>query len=200
MYNTTDLNILYWNSQSISNKLPETFDYLFSNNIHIALFCETWLKPKHTMYNTEYFVYRNDRMEQEHGGVAIAVRRNIVHTLLPSFNTSVIESIGVSVSTPTGNITFVSAYYTGTKSSSMLPTFKNDINTLTSIKNSYFVCGDLNSRHRFWNCLRANSSGNLLHNEMLRKLFFIHHPPTPSNFPPQTRSSPSMYNRFNFIK
>lgn len=190
--NIQNLKILYWNCQSIYCKFIETFEFLTDNDIDVALFSETWLKPKHSLYHPNYKIYRVDRIEHEHGGIAIAIKNNIKHTYLPSFNTEKIESAGISIDTLNGHITLVSVYFPGTKHPTAdLPIFKKDLDILTNIKNSYFICGDFNAKHRYWNCLRANTAGNILYSEMTRKHFVIHHPFTPTNFPPQSRANPS---------
>jgi hypothetical protein len=43
---------------------------------------------------------------------------------------------------------------------------------------SYALCSDLNSRHRSWNCSRANQAGSILFAEMNTDNFTIYHPTT----------------------
>lgn len=50
----TDLKILYWNAHSIQSTILETFDYLTENHIDIAIFQETYLKPKHSFSHENY--------------------------------------------------------------------------------------------------------------------------------------------------
>lgn len=189
---TPKLNIFYWNSQSLYMKLIETFDFLALNDIDIALFSETWFQHKHIFSHPMYKVYRVDRYNQKHGGVAIAVKHNIKHQQLPSLNLKIIESVAITVFTTQHKIHFVSVYYPGTRATATdLINFKQDMLTMTNLNNNYFICGDLNSRHRLWNCNRANSTGNILYGIMTDRNFIIHHPQTPTNYPPQSRSSPS---------
>lgn len=63
MYNSTKLNIIYWNSQSIYHKSIEVFDYLINNNVDVALFSETWLKPNRNVHHNDFKIYRADRIE-----------------------------------------------------------------------------------------------------------------------------------------
>lgn len=191
MHNLNKLRILYWNSQSLHHKSLEVFDYLSHNNIDLALFSETWLKPNRNLSHPQYILYRSDRVEQEHGGVAIAIGAGLTHTLLPSFNTQIIESIGVSINTQQGNIKLISVYFPSTQQiAANLQSFRKDISKLTQIRSSYFICGDLNSKHRFWNCVRGNAAGNILYKEMTNRNFNIHHPPTPTNHPRQANAIP----------
>lgn len=107
LHNTNDIKVMYWNSQSLYHKSIEVFDYFNNNHIDIGLFTETWLKPTQNLSHKDYLIYRADRVDADHGGVAIAVRKDIKHNLLPSRNTKIIESIAVDVNTDQGDITFV---------------------------------------------------------------------------------------------
>lgn len=185
---TTKLNLLCWNAQSIFNKQLEFFDYLVKKNIHVAIVSETWLKPCKSFFHKNYYCYRNDRRDEEHGGVAIVIQRNIKHKLLESINTKVIESIPISIETQTGPITIVGAYFSNSKRDPMTYNlFQQDIQKLTAFKGSFIISGDLNSRHRFWNCFRGNKPGTILFNEMSNKNFNILYPHSPTYFPTQAR-------------
>lgn len=111
---------------------------------------------------------------------------------MPLFNTSVIESFGISVDTNCGNITFIVAYFPGT---SLTPAtfvkFREDIGKLINHRGSFIVGGDFNSKHRFWNCSNANRAGNILYQEMNSKNFVVHYPDEPTHYPTQRRFIPS---------
>lgn len=152
-------------------------------NWYNSLF-ETWLKNFHRINFPSYTLYRTNRQNGEHGGVAIAVHKRLIHTNIPSLNTKIIETTGINVNTSTGDITIISAYFPGSDlSSQSINLFKNDIKTLTSICNSYFICGDLNAK--LWNNTRGNSAGNILYTELTRRPFNVHHTMTITYFPPQ---------------
>lgn len=51
--------------------------------------------------------------------------------------------------------------------------------------------GDFNSRHRLWNCHRANAAGNILFKRLSRNDFVVLHPPTPTHFPADSAKVPS---------
>lgn len=190
---TKKLSILCWNAQSIHNKLTETFSYLNEKKIDIALFSETWLNQNHTTTNDEYTTYRHDRMDRNGGGVAISIRNHVQHELLPLINTKVIETIGIRVYGPSCNLVFIAAYFPGTNlTKAKLELFRKDIRKLTNIRESFFICGDFNSKHRFWNCNRANQAGNILFDEMSKNQFLINFPSSPTYFPTQRlRTIPS---------
>lgn len=190
-HNTT-LKILYWNAHSVQNKILDTFDYLIENQIDVALFQETFLKPKHSFSNENYKCYRLDRLDQACGGVAISIRKTICHSILPSFNTRIIDCIGIAIETKTGPIKLISTYFPGTDlSREAMIDFKHDIQLLTKSNDSYFICGDLNAKHRFWNCIRGNRTGAIIFDLLSNGQFTIHHPPEPTHYPTQRRCSPS---------
>lgn len=188
-----EINVLYYNARSIcaKAKADELFNFIKSNSIDVALISETWLKPENSFSFKEFKIYRFDRPGiRKGGGVAIAVRNNINHSLIPHFNLQVIETIGISIPTSSGDIELISAYYPGTSySTEIFNSFTSDIKYLTNRKSSFFVCGDLNSRHRHWNCLRSNRTGNIIYNEMDFSNFIVENPPSPTYFSHQANPS-----------
>lgn len=187
----TNLNILAWNCQSIRNKLSELNHHLIESNIDIAVLCETWLSTHQNIFLQGYTVHRRDRQNGEHGGVAIAIKNSIEHSLLPNIETHVIEAVAVKVHNQHNqHITIISCYFPGASSSQAQEQFVKDLRYLTSLTTaSYFLIGDFNSKHRLWNNVRANATGTKLYNEMSRNNFVILHPPTPTYHPPQARAS-----------
>lgn len=191
MYNQSisQLNIVSWNCQSIINKICETSDFLLKHDIDIALFTETWLTPNKNIHIPNYTTYRFDRISGQHGGVAISIKSNITHTLLKSSNTTVIESIGLSILSRNQQIIFICCYYPGTTNDThSINLFKHDIRKLTNTNTSYFLIGDFNAKHRLWNNCRANQAGKALYDEMSTRNFIVHHSQTPTYFPPQARA------------
>lgn len=68
------IKILSWNCQSVRNKTIELQHHLESNNIDVAVICETWLTSNHQFNLNNYTIYRKDRVSGVHGGVAIAIK------------------------------------------------------------------------------------------------------------------------------
>lgn len=211
MDNRNSLIVLIWNAQSIRNKSYEISNFINTNNnkIIIILISETWLRQRDSFTLPNYTIYRNDRVEtrmsnrNNGGGVAIAIRNDIPHTQLPNLNTKIIETIGIEVN----GTEYYSIYFPGSRlNPEKLTQFKNDIAKLTSSRKNFFLGGDLNSKHRFWNCSKSNKAGNILYKEMITRNFTIHYPATATHFPPQAnRNIPStidiaISNGRNFIK
>lgn len=183
------LKVMFWNANSVISKIHDLFNLLIENDIQIALLSETFLKHNMTFSHADYKIYRLDRTSNVKGGVAILIRKDISHSLLPCFETSVIEAIGVSIDSLSGRITFISAYNPG--SNNDVQAFINDVRKLTNINESFFICGDLNAKHRLWNCSRANAAGNLLFEELATGAFIIHNPPSPTHIPNDPNRLPS---------
>ena len=108
-----------WNANSLNipSKKLEFFDFLVTNKIDIALVNETFLKQGTSFSHPEYKTYRLDRVGAlTKGGVAIMVRQDLPHKLLPAFRTRILECIGVSVDSASGPIEFISTYRPGGRS------------------------------------------------------------------------------------
>ncbi|XP_039438926.1 uncharacterized protein LOC120420069 [Culex pipiens pallens] len=110
---------------------------------------------------------------------------------MDDLRTKVIEAVGVRVQTDDVPINIIAAYFPGGRSKEDRVNFKRDIGTLTRQSGAYFIVGDLNSRHRMWNCTRANQTGNILMNLFRSSDFFIHAPTTPT-YVPRGRARPSV--------
>jgi hypothetical protein len=194
------LSIMLWNAQSIRLKIDELTDFLNSNQIDICLISETWLISTETCSVPNYSLYRKDRPSPTNnkrnvgGGVAIAIRNDIPHNQLPDLGLNIIESIGIEVC----GIRFYSIYFPGSKlNSHKHQAFKSDIIKISSIRNKFLVGGDLNSKHRFWNCVKSNTAGKILFDEMHKRNFMLHFPDSPTYYPPQrNRTTPSTVDLF----
>lgn len=97
---------MFWNAQSITNtsKQIQLHHMLEFEQIDVLLIAETFLKSTHSFDIPNFTVYRNDRIHQPYGGVAIAIRNNITHKTCTQLNTQHIENIAIEINinnTPT---------------------------------------------------------------------------------------------------
>lgn len=192
------LNIANWNANSIRNKLHEFYDFLIDNQINIACLQETMLSPNDIhQSHPDFVLHRNDRIveadQRQSGGVAILINRNIRHELLPSLNTKLLETIGIEIYVSNGSkIQIWSVYLPGGSNNNLIHEhYRNDLLKLINRSCSYFINGDFNSKHRLWNCCRANRAGNILHNLNMQHNFLVVHPSTPTHYPYASKSLPS---------
>jgi len=189
--NEEKLNIMFWNARSIRNKQIETHNYLIDHEIHIALISETWCKNTDIIKFPNYNCYKLDREGNRGGGVAILVHKEIRHKLLPDMRLRVIEAIGISIKINDRDLYIFSVYFPGSRRSAALTNFRSDIRVLSGVGSSFIICGDLNSRHRSWNCVRANPAGNVLFEENCAGNFTINYPHSPTYYPENSNSTPS---------
>lgn len=74
------------------------------------------------------------------------------------------------------NTNIVLAYLPGQSKDPIISKYlHNDLMSINQIKNN-FIIGDLNARHRSWNCSDNNRAGNLLHNFLCNSKSFISFP------------------------
>lgn len=185
MDNTDRLNIVNWNGRSILQKRVEFFDFLCKHNVDIATVSETWLKPSSSFYHPKYSCVRADRRSADNergGGVLIAIRKGIQFAQL-NISTSVIESVGVQIHHNTQPIHIIAVYFPGEHRNASWSAFHRDLRNLVNRREPFFIAGDLNARHRQWNCLRANKAGNILASRASSSSFFIHFPDTHTYHP-----------------
>lgn len=196
--NKNIIKILNWNANSIVHNIHELYDFNIEHSIDIACIQETMynvndLTPAHP----QYYVYRNDRIvhpqSRQSGGVAIMIRRDINHNLLPIPDLNLIEAIGLEIVLHNQEkIEIWSVYLPGGSHNDEINLhYKRDLLKLTNKSNSFFINGDFNSHHRFWNCTRSNNAGNILYNLHNNSNFFIHHPNSPTRHSSSNNSNSS---------
>lgn len=171
---------MFWNPQSItqSSKRLQLEYALFKEKIDIVLLVETFLKPQHNFQLKGYNVYRNDRLHQAHGGVAIAIRIGLTHKLIRPLATNFIENIAIEIAindTPTQIIVAYSPRHT--------QHFVSDIETLLSSNRQFMLFGDLNAKHTSWNCNTNNKAGNELFAIQQSNDFMVHFTSDHTHFP-----------------
>lgn len=196
---TNSLRIMYWNANSVRNKIYEFYHYLTTNNIHVACLSETFLKSEDRLPSHPFYViYRLDRLHSSRGGVAIVVNRLLDHQLLPDLNMRILETIGIRVNLANGNkMDLFSAYLPGSGNTDnqarVSQHFINDLRKVTrrNGRTSYFLCGDLNARHRHFNCLGTNRAGRLLYDEYVSSEFVVALPNSPTYIPEDDNRNPS---------
>jgi hypothetical protein len=192
--NRNAINVLYWNANGISTKIHEFYQFLRDKHIDVACVAETFLSDLSRLpCDPAYTFHRLDRSEKAKGGVAIAVSKQIRHKLIRSINTQLIENVGVEIELENGSrIQIFSCYLPGgTRNAELNKHYAADLKKLHSIRSSFFHCGDFNSRHRMWNCARANRAGTILHDEYNSHNFLIEFPDDHTHFPADPNKNPS---------
>lgn len=180
------IKVLHWNANSIQNKITELLELLKRTEVDVVVLCETFLNPDASLYIPDFKTYRCNRNSRG-GGVSISVRKSIVHSELPHFVTHGLENVNVILETKHKSIRLSSVYcpkYTRH--------FKDDLRILTSGHRDFFVFGDLNARHRSWNCVGQNTAGKALFEMTQTGNFFVHPPSDPTYYPTHANRQPSV--------
>jgi len=178
------INVLYWNANGLTNKMLALLDHLMRHNVDVACISETFLKPNSKLdSHPDYVVHRLDRVDRPKGGVAIIVKRNLKHQLQPSYNTKLMECIGIKVFiNDTASCHILSVYLPGGSSGMEIDQhLRDDINKITNLRGNYYICGDFNAKHREWNCNVANKAGKIL--QEMSGQFMIYFPDSPTYYP-----------------
>jgi exonuclease III len=172
----SQLKILQWNINGITEKKEELRHTLNSHQIDVALIQETLLKPNKSLYIPGYTQYRNDRVNSRGGGVLLLVKSSLQSTQIPSQRTSNLEVVGAKIRSKTGDIHLWSAYRPPK------PPKKTDFDHLTSLLTGRtIVSGDFNAKHIEWGCNSSNKAGSMLLRLQRNKNLTIIAPTTPTH-------------------
>lgn len=191
--NKSKIKILYWNANGIQTKLFVLYDFMCKNFVDICCISETHLKPTINLHShPDFKIYRFDRTDVRLGGVLIFIRRALSHELLPSLNTELVENIGITVSGQRRKFQVFSCYVPGASTTTQIRShFNNYLNKICRRNNAFFAVGDFNSKHRSWNCTRANLAVTTLFDNAADNQCFILHPHEPTHYPSDPNKSPS---------
>lgn len=143
--NYSNLNIIFWNSRSIRNKIVELTHFIVSNHVDICCLSETWLNESDGFNIPNYKYVRKDRVGQAGGGVAIIIKNNIEFKIVQSIPTQIIENTGIELKlNDSQSIKLYSIYFPGGVNSSTLRSlFKSDLRKILNTDGNYIFCGDL---------------------------------------------------------
>lgn len=177
------LNIMIWNSQSIKPKLNEFSNFLSSHKIDLALLSESWLNPSIKFHVPGFKIYRNDRVSNSsrpHGGVAICIRENILHSKVKVVKLQHIENLFIEI--PFQNsILSVGVLYC--PPSMLVRDFRADMGKLLSVQGPVIMGGDINAKHVSWNNTNNNYKGVELVRLTDSSFFDVLSPDSPTLYP-----------------
>lgn len=179
------LKLVFWNAQSINNPTKKHLleSFLESESVDILLLAETFLKP-HIPFQMKFFtVYRNDRIQQGHGGVAIAIRSSINHKLVSTVNTQHIESLSIEIAVNNAPVKVSVAY---NPRASIL--FKSDLQKMIATNEQFMIFGDFNAHHPTWNCQNMNTTGKSLFELQQNNDFLIYNTRDHTHYPHSGRT------------
>ena len=184
----TQTQILFWNAQSIRHTKHELLNLLQSDRIPVALINETHLRAEDKFTTRNFTTYRSDRQDGRGGGVAIIVHKTIEHQKIeiPPLNRT--EAVAIKLEANGHPVTLVSVYNPPRDIDT------DDLETLLQISNSVIIAGDLNAKHRDWQCNSTNRSGTKLYDFYYNgnQNFQILAPAEPTHIPDNANSEPDI--------
>jgi exonuclease III len=151
------ISIFSWNCNGILGRQQEFINSITSGNFDVIALQETHLSPNKTFRIPNFHTYRRDRTSDNHGGVLIAVKSSLKHKALPTTALSTLESIGIRLSTPTGDLEIFSVYQPASK-----PLILDEVRLLFSSDKRIIAVGDWNAKHKDWGFRRGNLRGEQL--------------------------------------
>ena len=116
----------------------------------VALISGTHLASKDSFTHPDFRTYLLDRNDGRRcGGVAVVVRKGLIHRLLPCPRTRVIEALAIELHLANRQLIVVSAYFPGSSDPLVLSTFRKDLEVLSDLGPNLLIGGDFNSRYPF---------------------------------------------------
>ncbi|CAG5078573.1 Similar to X-element\ORF2: Probable RNA-directed DNA polymerase from transposon X-element (Drosophila melanogaster), partial [Cotesia congregata] len=143
------------NSNGLKNKIGEVIEFLDRMSIDLFLIHETRLNSTDRIKIKNYSIIRRDKTSAA-GGIAILC---LVIKL-------------------TSQLYVVSAYC-----SPQVKFTAKDLDNIFNIGEKVLLIGDLNARHRTWNCHRINPRGTVLYNYSLKNNYCVQFTDKPTHYP-----------------
>ena len=167
------MNIVFWNCQGLRPKRKELQSYLLENQLDILALNETFLKPKIKSHLPGYGIYKNDRLVGTKGGVAILVKKGIiVNQEWKNEHFNVItdnEALAIEIELQNGDKVILATIYCPNGNPS-LRLFR----MINALSKQVIFLGDFNSKHKQFDCVKPNKSGQMLVNIAKDlKLFYV---------------------------
>ena len=150
------IKCIQWNARSLSkSKLSEFKNFLFRFTPDIVFLSETHWREGINVKFQSYSLVRKNCLNHRGGGVAILIH-DFIQTLplnLKSLDT--LEAVGISIISPElGTIDLISVYCPRGNCSS------NDFWYLLNRRHQFFIGGDFNSHHPYWDTnINQSASG-----------------------------------------
>ena len=138
----------------------ELANYYNIENPDIILLNATGVNDDYKIKIFTYKIYQQNRSNEEHAGVAIAIKNNIPHKIDDNFQ----DVLGIEIQTSTGPLYISTAY---------LPPRNDyypyqDVNKFARKRYPAYLIGDLNARHHLIKHNDTNAKGRALYREINR--------------------------------
>lgn len=172
----------------ILNQRTILITFLARHNIDIACITETHLSEVDVLKIPGYQVYRYDRAAQiASGGVAVLIKKKIIHHPIPNLPQLTLETIGVKIKLNDLYLTIISAYRQPKKKLN-----EEDLKTTFNTTEPLLMIGDLNSKNQLWGCRANNPEGNKMEAYATKYSFQIVAPEKYTYYPYRTDHLPDI--------
>lgn len=168
------LNISSWNANGLRNRISELINYIHCNNIDIMMINETRFNSQINFKVKGYKCIRRDRSSAA-GGILMLIKNNIPYKEAKHEPHIPIENISIKLAS---GIHLIAAYNSPNKVFSAC-----DLDKLLNVSNRVLLIGDLNARHKAWECHLNNKRGRILLNYTLTNNLIVIFPDEPTHFP-----------------
>jgi hypothetical protein len=133
-------------------------------------------------YIPNHHIYRNDRLDGNKGGTAVAVKNGIPHSYVDLQSLLSLEATGVSIPIGHTEMLLASVY------KSPLRAWRDaDITEPLNLRTKSILAGDLNAKHHVWNSKASNPSGLKLLDLFVNCNYEFSAPQHPNHFVPDGR-------------
>lgn len=185
------LRIIYWNANGMSPEKTRLLKLLLDQRqADVALINETHLKPVDKLKMAGFYVYREDHISPSgiaYRGLAILVRRRIVHQLLPVPTLRASYALGVEICI-NQQPTRVFAFYRP-------PHYRlavSDVHTLLDSPLPTIIAGDFNLKHTAWNANTNTREGSRLLDDAELHNYVVLGPEAPTHYPGHRQLMPDV--------
>jgi hypothetical protein len=174
--------VVAFNATGIGKQAYELRKQMQDLKQDVPLFTETHLKQHTRFCVPNYHIYRNDGLDGNKGGTAVAVKKRIPHTYVDLTPLLSLEATGVSIPIGHTEMLLASVY------KSPLRAWRDaDIKEILNLRKKSILAGDLNEKHPVWNSKVSNPSGLKLLDLFVNCNFGISAPQHPTHFVPNGR-------------
>lgn len=176
-HSKSGLSFIYWNCQGIRSKVDELNRFLKNTLCDVVCLNETFLKYNNRLHIPGFTCIRKDRESGRFGGLAILVRNGLKYNEILCPATNLVECMGIDISCNNSKLILINAYLPGASTPSAIRShYHRDLVALTSFRDAFIICGDLNSKHVNWNCPTNNLAGMILESVSSNHNFFVEYP------------------------
>jgi hypothetical protein len=181
-----DLRLACWNANGVRGRKLELEHFLSQHGVDICLLCKTRPNSNQAFRLANYVCHRTDRPTAE-GGIAILVRRGIVHHSVHVPSLTHLEATAIHTMLAGKPVIILAAYLSPSR-----PLIEADLVASFGGWLPVLVAGDLNAKHVDWNSRLITKRGKLLRDYADVNSFLIFGPDTPSTNPYNSTVTPDV--------